>query len=179
MRMSVSDEDLALAAAEGDAVAFRTLLEHNYARIFRLSFRLTGEQSLAEDLTQDVCLALPKKLKSFRGEVRFATWLYRVVMNAMIDRKRSDARYAVALEGWGDWEAGRRAVNDQSAAEVAWLYEAMNRLSPSLRETLALILEDLTHAHVARILGVTEGTISWRMSEIRKCLSVIHEEDLA
>ena len=59
MRMETSDESLARAAAEGDSHAFSLLLERHYDRVFRLAFRLTGAAAEAEDLTQDVCAALP------------------------------------------------------------------------------------------------------------------------
>ena len=88
MRMDVSDENLALSAAGGDMAAFSSLLERHYDRLFALCFRLTGQNADAEDLTQDICSALPGKLGGFRGESKFATWLYRVAVNASHDRRR-------------------------------------------------------------------------------------------
>ena len=55
MRMTVSDEDLAVAAQNGDDEAFARLVTHQYDRLYRLCFRLTGTQHDAEDLTQDIC----------------------------------------------------------------------------------------------------------------------------
>ena len=57
------DDELAIKAASGDAQAFQLLLEGHYDRIYRLAFRFFGNQADAEDITQDVCLALPKKIK--------------------------------------------------------------------------------------------------------------------
>ena len=62
MRMSVPDETLAAAAADGDADAFSALLGRHYDRVFRIAFRLTGSHAEAEDLTQDIAMALPAKL---------------------------------------------------------------------------------------------------------------------
>ena len=73
MLMMRDDNTLARAAVNGDATAFAALIEHQYDRLFRLCFRLTGSQSEAEDLTQDICAALPGKLPSFRGEAEFTT----------------------------------------------------------------------------------------------------------
>ena len=115
MRMTTSDEDLARAAAGGDRAAFGLLLERHYDRVFGLAFRLTGQRANAEDLTQDVCLALPAKLAGFRGEARFTTWLYRVVVNAAHDARRRAAAHARAADGWGDWEVARTA--DAAEAE--------------------------------------------------------------
>ncbi|KAB2886938.1 MAG: RNA polymerase sigma factor [Albidovulum sp.] len=169
--MQTPDEALASAAAGGDRDAFAVLLERHYERIFGLSFRLTGTRAEAEDLTQDICLALPAKLGSWRGEARFTTWVYRVTVNAAHDRRRRAATRARAADGWGDWEVNRRAGIAEAAAAQDWLTTAMTRLSPELRDTVALTLgEDLSQRDAAEVLGVSEGTVAWRMSEVKKRL---------
>ncbi|MEJ6393754.1 RNA polymerase sigma factor [Gymnodinialimonas sp. 2305UL16-5] len=168
--MDVSDEALAEAAAGGDGAAFELLLDRVYDRLFRLCFRLTGSQAEAEDLTQDICLALPGKLAGYKRRAKVTTWLYRVAVNAAIDRRRRAASHAKAAEGWGDWEIARQAAAADTRAQVDWLHTAMARLSPVMRDTLALILDDLTQAEVAEILDTTEGTVAWRVSEAKKKL---------
>ena len=180
MRMSVTDEALALAAAGGDREAFASLLERRYDRLFALCFRLTGARAEAEDLTQDICAALPAKLAGYRGEARVSTWLYRVAVNASHDRRRRAASHARAADGWGDWEANRRAGDAEVAEQVDWLTEAMRALPDDLRDTLALLLGDeLTHAQAGEVLGVGEGTISWRVSEAKKRLRALKSEDMS
>lgn len=171
MRMQTPDEALASAAATGDHDAFAALLGRHYDRIFALSFRLTGSRAEAEDLTQDICLALPAKLRSWRGEARFTTWLYRVTVNAAHDRRRRTATRSRAAEGWGDWEVNRRAGIAEEAAAQDWLAATMARLPPELRDTVALTLgEDLSQREAAEVLGISEGTVAWRMSEVKKRL---------
>ncbi|KAJ54935.1 RNA polymerase sigma70 [Actibacterium mucosum KCTC 23349] len=176
--MSTSDEALALAAAQGDGGAFSTLLSRHYDRVFAFAFRLTGHRAEAEDLTQDICAALPAKLRSFQGTARFTTWLYRVTVNAAHDRRRRAATHARAAEGWGDWEVARQAeIADQSAAND-WLAQAMQALPTDLRDTVALVLgEDLTQAQAAEVLGISEGTIAWRMSQVKKHLRALHQKE--
>jgi RNA polymerase sigma-70 factor (ECF subfamily) len=70
-----ADERLALSAANGDREAFGELLERHYGRILGLSHRLLGNRTEAEDLAQDVCVGLARKIRSFRGEAKFTTWL--------------------------------------------------------------------------------------------------------
>ncbi|MEX0283202.1 MAG: RNA polymerase sigma factor [Paracoccaceae bacterium] len=175
--MDTSDESLAKAAAGGDAVAFSTLLERRYDQLFALCFRLTGSRAEAEDLTQDICAALPAKISRFRGESRFMTWLYRVAVNAAHDRRRRQSTRSRAAEGWGDWEKSRQAEMSETAAQVDWLTAAMRSLPEQLRDTLALVLDEVTHAQAAEILDVSEGTISWRMSEAKKHLRRMREEE--
>jgi RNA polymerase sigma-70 factor (ECF subfamily) len=53
----------------------------------------------------------------------------------------------------------------------------MRRLPADLRDTLALVFDDLTHAEAAQVLGISEGTVSWRISEARKHLRALHTEE--
>ena len=171
MRMETPDDALASAAASGDRDAFAALLARHYDRIFGLAFRLTGVRAEAEDLTQDICLALPAKLGSYRQAARFTTWLYRVTVNAAHDRRRRRATHMKAADGWGDWEIARQAEISEATEAQDWLATAMARLSPELRDTVALTLgEELSQAEAADVLGLSEGTVAWRMSEVKKRL---------
>ena len=138
---------------------------------------MTGSQAEAEDLTQDICAALPAKLRHYRGEAAFTTWLYRVAVNAAHDRRRRQASHAKAAEGWGDWEVNRQAANAETAEAVDWLTTAMRTLPAELRDTLALVLDDVTHRAAGEILGVSEGTISWRVSEAKKHLAQLRAQE--
>ncbi len=177
MLMESSDETLARAAAAGDAAAFAALLERRYDGLFALAFRLTGNRAEAEDLTQDICAALPGKLAGFRGQSRVTTWLYRVAVNAAHDRRRRQASHAKAASGWGDWELARRAEADEAAGQLDWLTRAMAGLPDDLRDTLALVLDDITHRDAGDILGVSEGTISWRVAQAKKHLAAMHDAE--
>lgn len=177
MRMDVSDETLARAAADGDRQAFALLVERLYDRVYAYAVKLTGSRTEAEDLAQDICAALPAKLRGFRGEATLTTWLYRITVNAARDRFRRRATHARAAEGWGDHELARRAAEAETAERLDWLTEAMRGLSVEMRETLALVLDGVTHAEAAQVLEVSEGTVSWRVSECRKRLKAMKEAE--
>ena len=174
MRMETPDEALATAAAAGDRDAFAALLARHYDRIFRLTHSLTGRRAEAEDLTQDICAALPAKLQSFANQSKFTTWLYRVTVNAAHDRRRRAATHMRAATGWGDWEIDRHAQMQAEAEAQTWLTQAMTSLPADLRDTVALTLgEDMTQSEAAHILGISEGTVAWRMSEVKKRLRAL------
>jgi RNA polymerase sigma-70 factor (ECF subfamily) len=163
-------------AQRGDREAFRQLLQAHYAMIYRVSYRFTGHPSDAEDVTQEVCMALVDKLRSYHGGSSFSTWLYRVVVNQCHDyrKKRTsdgarDTAY-VALEAM-------EAADAREANQIAsWLYRAIAALKPPLPETALLVLaEELSHAEAAKVLGCKESTVSWRMGEIRKQLTAMME----
>ena len=178
MLMETPDEMLATAAAQGDRAAFATLVGRHYDRIHGLAWRLTGVKAEAEDLAQDICAALPAKLRNWRGEARFTTWLYRVVVNAAHDLRRRQQTRVRASQGWGDWELARQDEIATQAEAEGWLVQAMTQLSPELRDTVALVLgEEMTQAEAGLVLGVSEGTIAWRMSEVKKRLRAMARED--
>ncbi len=178
MLMDTPDETLAAAAAQGDRVAFATLVGRHYDRIHALAWRLTGQRAEAQDLAQEVCAGLAARLGGFRAEARFTTWLYRVTVNAFLDSRRRAATRARAAEGWGDWEVARQEAMGEDRAAQEWLAQAMRRLPEELRLTVALVLgEDLTQAEAGRVLGVSEGTVAWRMSEVKKRLRAIAAEE--
>ncbi len=171
MYMSETDEYLVARAQAGEAEAFGVLVTRHYDLMFRLGYRLLGNKTEAQDLAQDICAALPAKLIGFRGDARFSTWLYRVTVNAAKDRLRKRKSRHAAQEGWGEVEALSRATETEQRAQRDWLQQAMATLSEDLRETVALVLgEDMTHADAARVLNLSEGTVSWRMSEVKKRL---------
>lgn len=178
MMMDPDDTHLAQAAAGGDRDAFAALLARHYDRIFGLCWRLTGQRSEAEDLTQDICAALPARLAQWRGEARFTTWLYRVTVNAAHDRRRRQASHSRASTGWGDWEINRQAELAEAAEAQDWLQHTMQHLPDNLRDTVALIFgQELTQAEAGAVLGLSEGTIAWRMAEVKKHLRRIAAEE--
>ena len=107
----------------------------------------------------------------------FRATCLRVAVNATHDRRRKLASLNKAADGWGDWEINRQAGIAEDADRTDWLTTAMNALPDDLRDTLALVLDDMTHAQAGEILGVSEGTISWRLSEARKHLKTLKEKE--
>lgn len=177
MRMQTEDEALAMAAGQGDRAAFATLIDRHYDRIFRIAWRLSGSKDHAEDLAQEVCMKLPRALRGFRGDAKFTTWLYRVTLNAARDAGRKAGTRAKAAEAYLR-EADVHVMADGEDALSGWLARAMAALKPDLAETAALIVgEGLAQAEAAAALGVSPGTIAWRMSEVKKALSAIAEAD--
>ena len=178
MLMDTSDTALAMAARAGDRDAFGVLVARHYDRLHALAWRLTGSASEADDLTQDICASLPAKLGGFRGEARFTTWLYRVAVNAAHDARRRAATRARAAAGWGDWELARQDAMAEDRAAQDWLATAMRSLPEDLRDTLALVMgEAMTQGRAAEVLGLSEGTVAWRMSEVKRRLRALAAQE--
>ena len=174
----MDDETLATRAAAGEREAFRTLLERHYDRVFRVALGMLGHAAEAEDVAQDVWAALPRRLRSWRGDARFTTWLHSVTLNAARDSLRRGAARARGAAGFAEVDDLHRGAAAEDAARLHWLRVALEALSDDLRETAALVLgDDMTHAGAAEVLGVAEGTVAWRMSEVRKRLKAMAKEE--
>ncbi len=168
------DGALARRAAAGDREAFAALLERHYDRIYRIGVRVLGDPDEAADLAQDICVALPARLASWRGRSRFTTWLYSVVVNAARDALRRRAARRRGERGYAELDALMRDHAAARACESSWLRQALGRLSEDLRVTVVLVLEEgLRHAEAGEVLGVSEATVSWRMHEVRKRLRAL------
>jgi RNA polymerase sigma factor (sigma-70 family) len=163
------DQDLADRAAHGDRTAFEILLRRHYELMHRISWRLTGSRTDAQDITQEVCCALVEKIGSFKGEARFTTWLIGIVRNACHDHHRRGSsltrlrRHLAVVAGLQHPPDGRDLYRR------SWLASELSQLEPVLRETIVLVVgEGLTHAEAALALGVAESTVSGRIHEARR-----------
>ena len=176
--MKTDDNELALRAGGGDAAAFEALLERHYDSIFRIALRYCGMREDAEDLAQDICTSLAKKLRSFRGQAKFTTWLYRVVVNGAHDMQRKQSNAFRLNQDYSEISELERGADADSARELGWLYETLNEVGGDLRDTAILVLaEGLSHGEAAEILQIKEATVSWRMHELRKKLKAIADQE--
>jgi len=166
------DADLVAAAVAGDRAAFEALLRKHYDRIHGLAWQLTGTRADADDVAQDVCCALVEKIRSFRGEAKFSTWLCGITVNAARDVQRRRRSFR-GLAGKLTVLAGLAAPPDgRDIYDAVWIESQLARLKPAYREAAVLVIgQQLTHAEAADLLGIAEATVSWRMHEVRRLLS--------
>ena len=168
-----ADDDLVSLARQGNRAAFEALLRRHYDLMHRVAWRMTGSQTDAQDICQDVCCALVERIASFRGEAKFTTLLVGIVRNACLDHRRRHSTLT-RLKGHLAVLAGMAAPPDgRDLFRRSWLASELARLSPLLRETVVLVVgEGMTHAEAAAALGVSESTISGRMHEVRRQASL-------
>lgn len=169
---NMQEMDLVKRAVAGDARAFRDLLDLHYGTVFRMAFRFCGNKHDAEDVTQMACLKMAQNIGNFRAESAFTTWLYSLVLNTARDwlrTKNRQTRGSVGIEAADDVDSG--AVNPEQSLEIQQKMDKVRALPEPEREIVWLVFgEGLSHKQVAEIMGVAEGTISWRISEARKIL---------
>src|ERR1700752_3167480 len=79
-------------ARQGDSEAFRVLVERHSRSVFRLAFRMTGNQQDAEDLVQETYLRAYRQIRKYDRRAAFGTWLYRIAANCSLDLIRARKR---------------------------------------------------------------------------------------
>lgn len=161
-------------ARTGDQVAFKALYDANVDRIYRLAYRMAGEDELARDFTQEAFLRAWQRLDQFRGDAAFSTWLHAIAVSVSlnglrkVDRHRKRER---SLEDAAHLAPERRTL-DSDARER--LEGAVNAL-PEMYRTVFLMhdLEGYSHGEIAETLGVAEGTSKARLFRARAKLRAL------
>jgi RNA polymerase sigma-70 factor (ECF subfamily) len=176
------DSILVEQCLQGDELAWETIVKSYGKRIYNLAFRFTGRKSEAEDLTQETFIRAYQTLQTFRLETgSFGNWLLRVARNLIIDHYRRERRLCgnTASEDVEDLKLeDERTPSPQRMAEqeeaARFLRGGMMTLSPNLKEAVLLRdMEGLAYHEIARLMGVSEGTIKSRVSRGRLQLAKI------
>jgi len=155
-------------ASKGDQVAFRTLYDTHVERIYRLAYRMAGEEDLAQDFTQESFLRAYQKLDQFRGDAAFSTWLHSIAVSVClnglrkVDRHRKRER---SLEDAAHIAPTRREADPGVRERIE---QAVDSLSEIYRTVFLMHdLEGYGHGEIAAVLGVAEGTSKARLSRAR------------
>src|SRR5918996_6596854 len=153
--------------------------EHS-ARVYRLAYRLTGNQHDAEDLTQDVFIRVFRSLSTYTPGT-FEGWLHRITTNLFLDMVRRKQR--IRFDALGEDAAERLPSREPSPQQVfndahfdADVQQALDTLAPEFRAAVVLCdIEGLSYEEIAATLGVKLGTVRSRIhrgrSQLRKALA--------
>jgi RNA polymerase sigma-70 factor (ECF subfamily) len=166
--MELADQAAVERARSGDADAFRVLVERHSRVLFRLAFRMTGNESDAEDVVQETFLRAYRQLAKFDERATFGTWLYRIAANYSLDLVRARVRRSeqspgleagaedpVLLARSGDPAPDRLALSGEVREHLA---AAMDELSAAERTAFVLRhFEGMSIEEVGRMLGCQPG----------------------
>lgn len=159
-------------AREGDLGAFEELVRMYQADVWRFAYHFTRDRSLAEDVTQEAFLRAFRFLRSFRGDSKFTSWLFRIARNCAMDairaRKSHLAKEPLPTMGPPDPEARVE------------LHAALEAVSDEHREPFMLIeVFGLSYQEAADVLHLRVGTVKSRMHRARHAMmsALAVEED--
>jgi RNA polymerase sigma-70 factor, ECF subfamily len=174
MVLEKSDKQLIEACRRGDPDAFRALFELHKDQVYSIALRYSGDAVIAQDIAQETFLKLFTRIGSFRGQADFSSWLYRLVVNSCLDQKRKTRRLmpllddAIALLQAPDISA----FDEVARAELSYHVRAVvESLGDDQRMLLVLrYTQGLSYDEIARILGMSNGTVASRLNRIHRTL---------
>jgi RNA polymerase sigma-70 factor (ECF subfamily) len=165
--MEEQDGDAVALALSGDSDAFRVLVERHSRNVFRLAFRMTGNEQDAEDVVQETFLRGYKQLARYESRSSFATWLFRIASNYSLDliraRKRHQEHREVAAKEDSDLDVMQSIpANSPTPDRLAFSGEVQTRITAALdelspQERTAFILRHFEGLSIEQI-GASLGT---------------------
>jgi RNA polymerase sigma-70 factor (ECF subfamily) len=168
---SVIDMQAALIerARQGDARAFERLYREHVNRVNGLCLRLTRNPDLAADCTQEAFIKAWKALPRFEARASFSTWLHRIAVNTVLERRRSPQ---AREEPWEEpEEVAEHSATFDSPVEEAELEAAIESLPPGARDVLMLCgVYGYEHNEAAKMLGIAVGTCKAQLHRARALL---------
>ncbi len=168
--------ELVAAAREGDREAFDEVVRVTHADTYTLAYRLVGNEEDARDVVQEAYLRAYRGLKSFRGEARFTTWLYRITANCASThlgrRRRHQHDELPEDDGVVDEHPGSDPAEVAAAALLRdRVSAALAGLPPRLRAVVVLRdVYDLPHDAIASELGISVTAAKVRLHRARRRL---------
>jgi RNA polymerase sigma-70 factor, ECF subfamily len=175
------DEELLPLVASGDLAAFEALYERRQANVYRFALRMSGSESIAEDVTQDVFIAVMRDAYQFdptRGAV--STYLYGMTRNRVLKRLERDRSFVAIPEDDDDETAvadERMIVRHDPLADltrnevIESVRQAILALPTHYREVVILCnLHEMNYEEAARVIGCAVGTVRSRLSRGRELL---------
>ena len=178
----MTDRELVARVLAGDPAAERALYDAHVERAYRLAFRMTGDDDLAQDVVQETFIRAFRQLGTFRGDAALATWLHSITVSVALNGLRKVRRLAqreAPMEDAAPLPAtGARDADPDLRERMARAIEAL----PTGYRTVFLMhdVEGFTHEEIGRALGVESGTSKAQLSraraKLRAALGVFRDE---
>lgn len=169
---SPTDAELVLRAREGDADAFRGLVDRYQQRIFWVARGMLGNDEDARDAAQEAFIRVHRHLDRFDLGMRFYTWLYQIVVNLSIDQiRRRKKRQGVSLDVVGDVAGSSQDHGEgiQQQELRTRVQSVLDELPPKYKAVMVLSdLEGISAKQIADMTGTTHATVRWRHHRARK-----------
>jgi RNA polymerase sigma-70 factor, ECF subfamily len=190
---AASDLELARLAGNGDAAAFRTIMQRNNERLYRVARSVLANDGDAEDAVQEAYLKAYAKLNGFKGDAALSTWLTRIVLNEALERlrrrRRSDKLKATISEDaptaqivrFPGMEQGLDPERAAATRQVAAIIErAIDALPLDFRTVFVLrCVEEMSVEETAAQLEIPEATVKTRLHRARRALRRLLDDEVS
>ncbi|MEK7240570.1 MAG: RNA polymerase sigma factor [Gemmatimonadota bacterium] len=155
----MTDDDLIAGIRDGDPRAERTLYDQHVDRVYRLAHRMTGDETLARDFTQDAFVRAFEKIGDFRGDASLATWLHAIAVNVILNGLKKVKRIRAREEGMDELPEVTVVQREAEPDLKRRLHVAIDALPDGYRMVFVMHdVEGYTHEEIATALGIQPGT---------------------
>jgi RNA polymerase sigma-70 factor, ECF subfamily len=169
----MTDSEIIIKVLHGDRNSFGILVEKYQSLVFRTCMGFLHDKDDCDDLTQEIFIQAYLSLKSFKGESAFSTWLYRIAVNASLNKVRRNSGNPIlnhldSLFGSGKEKEISLPASDLENPESIlirqehskWLQNALDSLPENQRTAIVLSkYDDLPQKEIADIMQTTEGAV--------------------
>lgn len=169
----VDDAQLVKSVLRGDPSAEREFYDRHVDRVYRLAYRMTGDDAMAREFTQDAFVRAFDRLKDFRADSSIATWLHAITSSVVLNGLKKVRRIQGREEGRDelpDAEVTRREAEPDLKRELT---RAIDALPAGYRTVFVMHdVEGYTHEEIGMALGIQAGTSKAQLSRAREKLRV-------
>lgn len=164
----MDESELISRVRAGEPAAERALYDAHVDRVYRLAFRLAGDDELARDFTQETFIRAFDRIGTFRGESRLSTWLHAITTTVALNGLRKVKRFRTretALEAADGVATGVRSAEPDLKTR---LRDAIDALPHKYRTVVVMHdMEGYTHEEIAAALDMEVGTSKAQLSRAR------------
>lgn len=164
----MDERELIASARAGEPAAERALYEAHVDRVYRLAYRLAGDDDLARDFTQETFIRAFERLHTFRGDSALSTWLHAITTSVALNGLRKVKKFRqreTDLDDAGHVAGGPRLAEPDLKRR---LHAAIDALPEGYRTVFLLHdVEGYTHEEIGATLGVETGTSKAQLSRAR------------
>ncbi len=179
----MTDPEIIALILKGDKDKFRLLVEQYQQMVFRTCMGFLHNKDDADDLTQEVFIQAYKSLSGFKGNATFSTWIYRIAINASLNKIRGSSK-KFFLQRFGpnsEKDEDRKTIQiaDSDDPEniiirkerAEWVRKALDSLPENQRTAIVLSkYDDLPQKKIAEIMNTTEGAVEALLQRAKKNL---------
>jgi len=174
---AISEKEDIAQAQQGDPLAFERIYRLHCARVYALCLSMVGNTAEAEDLTQEAFLMVLRKIRTFRGESAFSTWLHRIAVNLVLMRLRKKTSLETSLGQTSERDSDLPHPLEELAGADLFLAGSIDRLhlERALKQlhpfqSLVVVLHDIQgykHTEIAKMLDWSIGNSKSRLHRAR------------
>jgi RNA polymerase sigma-70 factor (ECF subfamily) len=148
---------------------FENIIHENHPMIYKIC-RVYSSEDDFDDLYQEVLISIWKAMKSFKGEAKLSTWLYRVVLNTALTYSRNKKRRWSRLSFVQLKESHEATESPKADDKIEHLYAAIKQLAKDERALILLYLDDKKYQEIADISGLSVSNVGVKINRLKKKL---------